>query len=159
MPMEKLLQRWRFKKVTSYLYGRVLDFGGNNGELENHIQCLSMYECVNDIFHVRGKWDNIACLAVFEHTSFSMGRETLLMLLAYLEYKGKIIITTPSKILHPILKVLAWFGLLDKKNIDEHKYYWSKKDFLKVSRIMGLEIEYSRFQFGLNQLIVLKRKP
>ena len=157
MPVEKFLQRWRFKKAVSYLYGSVLDFGGNRGELEKYLYC-NRYQCTNDIFTVSDKWDSIACLAVLEHMNFALGRTTLLMLATHLNQNGKIVITTPSKILHPILKVLAWCRLLDKQNIAEHVRYWTKKEFMRFSELAMMKIEYSRFQFGLNQLIIL-RKP
>ena len=157
MPLEKFLQRWRFKKAIPYLHGRVLDFGGNKGEL-GYFAKTSSYEYVNNIFDVHGLYDSIACLAVLEHMNFALGRTTLLMLATHLYTGGKIVITTPSKILHPILRFLAWWGLLDKQNIAEHTRYWTREEFYIFKELAKMEIKYSRFQFGLNQLIIL-RKP
>jgi hypothetical protein len=156
--LEKFLQQWRFRKAIPYLSGRVLDFGGNRGELKDHILVKEEYFFTNDIFHVRGKWDNIACLAVLEHMSYSVGAETLLMLYSHLESHGTIVVTTPSKILHPVLRVLAWCGLLDRKNIEEHKHYWNKREFQKIANALKINMRYERFQFGLNQLVVLEKE-
>ena len=155
--LEKILQKWRFSKALPYLYGRVLDFGGNRGELEKHIVSLAQYQCTNDLSTVTGIWDNIACLAVLEHMNYGTAWQTLWTLLKHLEYRGSIIISTPTRTLHPILKALAWIGFLDNKNIEEHKYYWNEKEFWNFAKALNLTIQYERFQFGLNQFVVLSK--
>lgn len=158
MPFEKLLQRCRFKKALPHLWGNVLDFGGNGGELGQFIH-VNKYVSINSIEELNTDlWDNIACLAVLEHMNYSIGRETLLMLVSFLDNKGKIVITTPSKILHPVLKLLAWCGILDKQNIAEHKRYWTKREFIIFAGSTKMKIEYHHFQFGLNQLVILKKE-
>ena len=155
--LEKLLQLWRFKKALAYTAGDVLDFGGNGGELIKHLICYKTYQCVNDIRDANGKYDTIVMLAVIEHIAVADIEGIMKQLIERLNPGGKIVITTPSRILRRPLELLAKAGLLDNKNISEHKYYWSKLDFLRTGRAFKLFVEYRRFQFGLNQLVIYKK--
>ena len=157
LPLEKILQRWRFEKVLEYTTGDVLDFGGNGGELIKYLICYKTYQCVNDIRDVSGKYDTIAMLAVIEHIAFAEIERVMKRLSDCLNPGGKIIITTPSRILRRPLELLARVGLLDRANIAEHKYYWSRLDFLRIGRAFNFSVEYRRFQFGLNQLVILRK--
>lgn len=34
----------------------------------------------------------------------------------------------------PVLEFLAWIGLLQKENIDEHKHYWTRKEIYELAK-------------------------
>ena len=68
---EKLLQNFRFNRVKNLLIGDVLDFGGNEGELNQLVK--GNYTIVNyDHSPMDGKqFDTIVLLAVIEHIEVS----------------------------------------------------------------------------------------
>jgi len=158
--IEKLLQWLRFEKASGYVYGRVLDFGGNNGEFGRYLQLnsisISSYTFVNDIKAVTGVYDAIMCLAVIEHIDVREVFKTFKILKNHLSCKGKIVVTTPSCMSKVLLQFLAFIGLLDKKNLAEHKHYWNRYELFALTGSNDLTFTYSKFQFGFNQLIVLK---
>jgi 2-polyprenyl-3-methyl-5-hydroxy-6-metoxy-1,4-benzoquinol methylase len=155
--MEAILQDWRFKKVKPYLNGSVLDFGGNKGELKKFVR--GKYTLVNlDHSKMKGKKFNIiVLLAVIEHIGFKDVFKLFKKFKKHLLPGGKIFLTTPTKIGKPILDIMAFFNILDKKNMEEHKHYWSKKEIFDLAKKNGFVIEkFSRFQLGMNQLSIFK---
>ncbi|RME93625.1 MAG: methyltransferase domain-containing protein [Candidatus Hydrogenedentota bacterium] len=160
--VERFLQLWRFKKIPSLNLGKVIDFGGNKGELRGHIKC-ECYTLVNydhSILKYR-KADNIVALAVIEHIEkekvfeiFKMFNEKNLVT------GGRVWITTPTPLAKPILEFLAFFNIVDKDNIREHKHYWTKKEIYELAKKTGFKIEkYKRFQFGFNQFAIFRKLP
>jgi 2-polyprenyl-3-methyl-5-hydroxy-6-metoxy-1,4-benzoquinol methylase len=155
--IESMLQRWRFKKVLPFLKGRVLDFGGNNGELRKYV--AGEYVLVNyDHSQIGNKtFDTIVALAVIEHISPPEVTSIFETLRMKLNPGGIIFLTTPAARSRHVLELLAFLRLLDKKNIKEHKYYWNRKDIYQLAEKTGLRIkEYRKFQFGYNQLAILE---
>lgn len=155
--LEKLLQGYRFSKVKKYLLGDVLDFGGNEGELK--ILVKGNYTLINyDHTPMFNKtFDTIVLLAVLEHIEVTKVSEIFKKFKDYLRNDGTIFLTTPTPAAKPVLEILAFLGILDKKNIEEHKHYWNKKDLYKLAQDIDYKvIEYKKFQLGFNQYIVLK---
>lgn len=155
MWMERFLQEQRFGIVKEYLIGDVLDFGGNQGELGRLVR--GNYVCVNyDRAPMKGKtFDSIISLAVIEHLDVHEVFELFSEFRSMLNKDGIICITTPARTSKPLLEFMSSLGITDRKNIEEHKHYWNRKELEMLAAASGLEIvEYRTFQFGLNQLAV-----
>lgn len=153
---EKLLQNFRFNRVKNLLIGDVLDFGGNQGELNPFVK--GNYTIVNyDHSPMEGKqFDTIVFLAVIEHIDVSEVYLIFDKFSKHLKKRGKILITTPTPKSKWILELLAAIGILDKQNIDEHKHYWDKKDIVDLANKNGFKvIEYKNFQLGFNQFVIM----
>lgn len=156
---EKLLQNFRFKKVVKYLKGDVLDFGGNNGELSAYVK--GNYTLVNyDHSPMNNKkFDTIVLLAVVEHIEVAEVHQIFKKFKNALRPDGRIFLTTPTPASKSILELLAWFHILDKQNIEEHKHYWNKDDLTILAQDAGFSIvEYKKFQLGFNQYALLKHQ-
>jgi 2-polyprenyl-3-methyl-5-hydroxy-6-metoxy-1,4-benzoquinol methylase len=153
---EKLLQNFRFNRVKNLLIGDVLDFGGNQGELNPFVK--GNYTIVNyDHSPMEGKqFDTIVFLAVIEHIDVSEVYLIFDKFSKHLKKRGKILITTPTPKSKWILELLAAIGILDKQNIEEHKHYWDKKDIVDLANKNGFKvIEYKNFQLGFNQFVIM----
>lgn len=154
---EKFLQNLRFNKIKSYLNGDVLDFGGNEGELKkfvsgNYLAINYDHTAMND-----KQFDTIVCLAVIEHIAYADIYSVFKKFKTLLKKQGKIILTTPTKMADPALKLLTLFGLLDKKNIAEHKHYWTKKELFNLAEKSGFIVKkYRKFQLGFNQMAIFE---
>jgi len=146
---EGILQKRRFSQVKGEISGSVLDFGGNYGELGEYLK-LKDYHVTNGAFS-GGSFDTIVLLAVLEHLERPV--EILLLLRSCLKPKGRIVITTPTPLIHPLLVFLSWF-FLDKKNIEEHFGYYTKEGLKRIGESLGMKMRYKRFQLGLNQRVV-----
>jgi 2-polyprenyl-3-methyl-5-hydroxy-6-metoxy-1,4-benzoquinol methylase len=145
--------------VKNYLNGRVLDFGGNEGELKQHVK--GEYLLVNyDHSPMQSKkFDSIILLAVVEHIDVPEVYNIFQKFKHCLLPDGHIFITTPTPPSKPMLEFLAWIGFLDKGNIEEHKHYWNKQDIFNLAEKTGFRVEkYGRFQLGFNQYALFKHK-
>ena len=159
--LEKILQRLRFRKVKPYLYGDILDFGGNEGELKEFVK--GKYYVVNYDHSLLDNnklfVDSIVILAVIEHMEVRDVVTTFLKFKKILKSDGWIFLTTPTKLSKPVLEFMAFIGLLDEKNIEEHKHYWNKKELFQLAINTGFEVKrFRRFQLGFNQFVVFFHK-
>ena len=158
--LEKKLQDFRFSKVKPYLKEDVLDFGGNEGELKSLVK--GKYLVVNYDHSVLNKvkkksFDVIVTLAVIEHIEFKEVFKIFKKLKPYLRDGGRVFLTTPTPPSKPVLEFLAWIGLLQKENIDEHKHYWNKKELYDLAKKTGFKVKkYKKFQLGFNQLALFE---
>ena len=152
--METFLQKRRFNKALPYIVGHVLDFGGNRGELKNHLKHSASYTYINDENIPDKKYDTVVALAVIEHLPVN---RVYKVLQRFYKTGGQVVITTPSKQSKWILEFMAWLGITDRDNIREHKSYWNKEELLTLAKATGFNVaRYKKFQFGLNQLLVLR---
>ncbi|MBP9854307.1 MAG: methyltransferase domain-containing protein [Candidatus Omnitrophica bacterium] len=154
---EKFLQNYRFKMVRPYLIGDVLDFGGNEGEIKSFV--TGKYTVVNYDHSVMENvhCDTIISLAVIEHIPIDDVYKIFKKFKTILNHDGRIFLTTPTKAAKPVLEFLTFVGILDKANIDEHKYYWSKQDIYDLAQQTGFKVKkYKRFQCGFNQLAIFE---
>lgn len=158
--LEKFLQKQRFKRIEKqYLSGSVLDFGGNEGELEAYVE--GEYTLVNyDHSPLVGKtFHNIIALAVIEHIRFEEVFAIFKTFREHLHPSGCVVLTTPTPASKPVLELLAFLRLLDRENIREHQHYWSKQELYQLAAASHMEvIKYKSFQFGFNQLCILRKK-
>ena len=157
--IESFLQKRRFKKVLPFLKGDILDFGGNDGELEQYVK--GSYTLVNyDHAPMENKtFDTIVALAVIEHIDIPDVFAVVGKFKPKLKPGGTIFLTTPTRMAKPVLEFLAFINMVDKENIEEHKHYWNKKEIYELAVKNGFEIkEYRKFQFGFNQFAVLQHR-
>lgn len=157
--LERILQRCRFRIARPYLAGDVLDFGGNRGELGKLVE--GKYIVVNYDHSVmdNARVDTIVTLAVIEHIPCHEVFEIFQKFKKILKKGGKIVLTTPTIIAKPVLIILGFLRIIDKRNITEHKHYWSKKEIYDLASTTGFVVkEYRKFQLGFNQFAVLEHK-
>lgn len=158
--LEKFLQKQRFKRVLKFLHGDVLDFGGNDAELEQYVQNGS-YTVVNyDHSPMEGRsFDTIIMLAVVEHIEIEDVYKIYKKFNACIKDGGKVYLTTPTLASKPVLEFLAAIKFLDKQNIEEHKHYWNKKELYDLADKSGFTVDnYEKFQLGFNQYMILSKK-
>ncbi len=182
--LDKLLRAWRTRVALGVLPSRlrsVLDIGcGEDGYLLNRLDVadrngldpLLVNESLQpglrlikgrfphdlDRLGMRGPYDAILALAVFEHLddeSLSAARDTLPDLL---HPGGRLIVTVPHPFVDHILDVLMLLGLIDGQATDEHHGYDPNRLLELASNRMRLAVR-RRFQLGLNNLYVFERTP
>lgn len=180
--LSPLLQKIRIRKALPYIHGnRILDVGCSNGEIVEYLpDDIDYIGIEGDTGYLKdmqaiypnhsfinvyldgdnsadldiSKRDTIIMLGILEHLNQPM--ETLRNLKRYLSKGGSIIITTPTNYAERILKIGSKFRMFSSK-MDEHKNYFSKSELLSICRDAGASItHYSRFEFGMNHLIVLR---
>lgn len=157
--LEKFLQNYRFRMVKPYLIGDVLDFGGNKGELKKLVKGRYLVVNYDHSIMKNAHFDTIVSLAVIEHLSVEEVFKIFQKFNLILNPGGRIFLTTPSRIAKPVLEFWAFIGIVDKKNIAEHKHYWSKKEIYGLAKKTGFAVKkYKKFQIGFNQLAIFKHK-
>jgi len=172
-----LLQKTlRWRKVSKYIDGSVLDLGCGTGEFSEYVDgyyvgvdqnrkaiVKAKQKFPNRTFLVKNvdkekiefkkKFDNIIMLAFIEHlNSFDSIKK---IIDKNLSSNGRVVITTPSTKAKPILWLEAKLGLRDEK---EHKTCFDYENLEKLASFLGFKIDYyEKFSLGFNQLILLKR--
>ena len=113
-----------------------------------------------------GFFDVVTMLAVFEH----IGRSEVIALLSQvhrvLRPKGVLILTTPSPLAAPVLKVLTWLGGVSREEIEEHKDTYS---MAKIRSILSAtpfaegvrqgRVKLGTFEAGMNVWVRAEREP
>lgn len=92
--------------------------------------------------------------AVLEHLE-DLG-SALFKLKSVVSEDGLVLITTPAPISRFILQAGALFRLFARGSLREHKNYFRKTDFQNLQD--WKLIIYKRFEFGVNQLVVLRKQ-
>jgi 2-polyprenyl-3-methyl-5-hydroxy-6-metoxy-1,4-benzoquinol methylase len=177
------LQHIRFKKALPYIVGnRIVDIGCSQGEVLKYLSkevdyigiegnpiYFSLAKKINPQYtfinlYIDGdnshnlniqERDTILMLAILEHLNKPL--KTLTNLKTYLSQNGRIIITTPTNYSKYILKIGSKLKMFTSE-VREHKNHFTKNELLYFCRNANLKIiHYSRFEFGMNQLLVLKK--
>lgn len=165
-PLERLLRWWRYRKAVPWVRGPVVvDVGCNDASLHArlvlegahqkglHYIGLEVGELADHV-DVGPEADTVVCLATIEH----MPVEDVWRLLNMPRVGGRLVVTTPAPRAALVLEALAWLHLLDRRNIREHRRYWSRCDLLETASSNGYHLEtLETFQAGFNQLAVLRR--
>lgn len=172
----------RMKKVASIVRGGdVLDYGCDWGKLREMLQYRTytgvdldpeviayarqrnsglnnvFFYTVEEFESYRMQFDYILLLAVIEH--FDNPEEILSKLKKRLKFQGKIIVTTPTHFGNTLLTIGSKVGIVSRTAFEEHNTIFSRNDFFLLAKKLGLNIiEYTTFEFGLNQLVVLSRE-
>jgi len=179
------LQEMRIRKVRRHVKGDLLDVGCGSGALLACIDPNSVYIGIDlndknlsdlkqefpqydflkinvenglnlNLFKNTKCFDTITMIALIEHIS----DPHLLLSDSYnlLNTRGKLVITTPSPFGDKIHKLGAMIGLTSKEAVKQHVKIYSKSDLYDTLMSHGFKkIEYHKFLFGLNQLIVAEK--
>lgn len=102
-------------------------------------------------------YDTVLMLALVEHV---YNQKWLFeMATGALKPGGRLVITTPTPFGNDVVHRLgAAAGLFSQEAADDHIVIYNRRRFQLVARDFGLQLEhYRRFQFGCNQLAVLRR--
>ena len=175
------LKKKRMRMVLPFIPvgSRILDIGCDNGALLHYLPAFEFYFGLDSreasIFRNRQQykqsnvafdckdfvefvWDDvpfnlIVMAAVLEHLEDFDA--TFSRLHSILSDKGLLVITTPTPISRFILQSGAPFRLFASESLHEHKNYFRKKNF---QNLPDWELSYyKRFEFGLNQLVVMRK--
>ncbi len=176
----------RHNVVRGYLTGDILDLGCGTGALLPLVPDRSRYVGVDmqesalrqfearfpdcriyraDLTDVRSlraavksRFDTIALLAVIEHLEEPL---TLLKGLdAFLKPRGRLLITCPSPLGERFLRLANTVTDIAEDAPDPHLHVYGKRHLTALVSEAGLvTIEYRRFLFGLNQLLVIQVSP
>ena len=183
--LDGLLSRWlkekRLQMILPFIpaAARILDVGCDNGALLERLPAFACYlgldsrEAVilRNREHYRQAnvsfacgsfadfdwqgppFDLVAMTAVLEHLE-GIG-PTLERLASLVAGNGMLLITTPCPVSRFVLHAGAAVRLFARDSLSEHKHYYRKSDFQQL-REWKLDF-YKRFEFGLNQLVVLRK--
>ncbi|MCX6776184.1 MAG: class I SAM-dependent methyltransferase [Candidatus Micrarchaeota archaeon] len=180
--LSPFLRKWRIRKASRWVQGkRILDCGCGDGSLLGIIgenvdylgvdinekvinEAKGRYRGANFILlNVEkgdlgryGKFDSVVACALLEH--LNNPKKFISKIVKLLSRDGRIIITTPAPISHNILGYGSTIGIFEREAFEEHKHYLIYDDFRRMAKELKLTIKhYERFQFGLNQLVVLSK--
>jgi len=175
------LKKKRLQQVLPFIPpgARVLDVGCDDAALLEHLPADTIYVGLDsraatielnrrqfrraNVEFVHGdlaafSWpgapfDAVILAAVLEHLD-GLG-PALAALYPLVAANGRLVATTPAPCAHYILRAGAAVGLFARASLNEHKNYFSRRDFIGLP---GWELQtYQRFELGLNQLLVLRR--
>lgn len=168
------LRRQRMAAVRPWLQGSIFDFGCGSGALARYVDAAEY--CGYDIdatslvrarsLHPRhrfveappdvDRFDTVVSLAVIEH--YDDPAAFLARLVALARPGGRIALTTPHPAYEFIHDAGARIGLFSRDASEEHEALLDKKALHALAATQGLRVlQYRRFLFGANQLIVLRR--
>lgn len=176
--VDRLIQTWRFSAASSSVQkgSRLLDIGAHKGDFityldsfigpsvgidpETDTDCsVGRHQLLAGYFPDRmpaGQFDAASLLAVVEHLDDvaleAVGRALALVV----RPSGRVIVTVPSPAADGILDVIQRIGLIDGMDLDAHSHL--TVDCLVDSwSTCGLRcLRRSRFEFGLNNLVVFE---
>lgn len=121
----------------------------------NHPNCH--FYSLDEFEEEQFTFDCIILSAVIEHLLNPV--ESILKLKKILSNNGKIIITTPTPKGERIHKFLASFFLTSNEAAEEHNQIFNQADFVELAGKCNCIIDhYELFEFGLNQIVIIKRK-
>lgn len=175
------LERYRMNMIKKYASGgTVLDFGCGTGRLagvinydkyigvdidpenihaarERYLNKQNIFFFTNKEFeYYQGRFDFVILSAVIEH--FDNPQQECKNLVNLLNEHGRMIVTTPSGIGNNILTLGSRFGIFSKDAIKEHKFIFSRTDFIQLAIFLNLRIKiYQTFECGMNQLVVFSK--
>lgn len=177
------LERRRFSEVREWVRGdRLLDYGCGVGNFSQWLPKDTIYVGVerDPVIAAKGRllhnglqiitgdlvidpnllegfinnpFDSVVMAAILEHLT-----QPILLLeriSAVLKQGGDIIITTPMPWTEALINLGATTGLMSSKVPGEHEELFSQGDLFELLSKSGYHVtHYSRFLFGLNQIIV-----
>jgi ubiquinone/menaquinone biosynthesis C-methylase UbiE len=104
------------------------------------------------------EFDVVTMTAVLEH--LDNPGEVLTECYRVLRPGGRLLLTTPSPLAKPVLEFLAFrLGLISRREITDHKYYFSKRELRQLLGDIGFATPVVRYwQLGFN-LFAVAEKP
>jgi len=160
--------------VRPWLQGSVFDFGCGSGALAQYVNAAKY--CGYDIdaaslararsLHPQHRFveaqpgvdqfDTVVSLAVIEHCDDPAA--FLARLVALTRPGGRVALTTPHPAYEFIHDFGARIGVFSRDASEEHEALLDRKALCALAAAQGLHVlQYRRFLFGANQLIVLQR--
>lgn len=103
--------------------------------------------------------DVVFMLAVLEHLPY--GTFLVKEGLRILNQGGYFVLTTPTPAAKPVLEFLSYkLHLISEESIREHQHYYNKRELIEcvVSDRACKLLKHQYFQFGFNQLIVVRKE-
>ncbi len=178
--LDRFLQNWRIDRVRPYLRpgGRVLDIGCADGALFRRQPDLGAYIGMDPALAqpldappcrlIRGvfpddlpshePFDAITMLAVLEHIPPEQYGRLAGACSAHLKPGGYLLITVPSAVVDRILDVLHWARLIDGMALEEHHGFAADRTPTIFASTELELVKRTRFQLGLNNLFVFRRR-
>lgn len=178
--LDYFIQKQRILQAEKFISGSsILDIGCHHGELFNHILKTktitgdgidgvlnTKIETTNytlfpgyfpNDFPIKKKYNNITLLAVLEHIPIEQIEQYPQLLSNYLEDKGRVIITIPSKKVDYILAVLLFFKLIKGMDLEHHQDF--ERSIIKtIFTKNGFKLlKEKTFELGLNTLYVFEK--
>ncbi|OGA37299.1 MAG: hypothetical protein A3G80_10510 [Betaproteobacteria bacterium RIFCSPLOWO2_12_FULL_62_13b] len=178
--IDRALQRRRIAKAKPYIpHGAsVLDVGCGDGALFKQLKgqigrgvgidpALASSERTDSRWLISGRfpadvpdagpYDVITMLAVVEHLSAEEQRRLAAACARLLKPGGCLIITVPSRLVDPLLRLLKFMRVLDGMCLDDH-HGFEARETPSLFCGGGLElVKHEIFQLGLNNLFVFQR--
>ena len=114
------------------------------------------FPVVIEEYQMRGTYDAIFALAVFEHFSEKDIQQSASVISRMLSPRGRLIITVPHPFVDKILDVLIFLHLIEGQALEEHHGFDPEELLTYFSNSLRL-IKRERFQFGLNNVFVFER--
>lgn len=183
--LSPFLRELRLRAAGDYVHGDVLDLGCGTAEIleryrgqlasytgtersQRHVDALRVLypdqtftrcDLDEDPLWVEGRqFDVILALAVIEHIYNQ--KHFMKEIIKVLKPEGRLVMTTPTPFGNDIVhRFGAWLGLFSREAAQDHVTVFNRRRFAILAREFGLEIEhYKRFEFGCNQLVVMRRR-
>lgn len=176
--LEKFLSRFRFQKIAKHIPegAALLDLGcGFSGSLLKNVEKrisrgvgldisvennpynskleLREYDLNCPLPFSDNEFDIVASLANLEH--LENPEQSLEEICRVLKPGGKLLLTSPSTYGKPVLEFLAFLGLVSRREIEDHKNYFNKKNLTNLGRKAGFSfVRHSYFQLGMNNFLI-----
>lgn len=175
---DRLLQRWRIRKVTPYIHvaDRLLDVGCHRGELIDFVRArISSAVGIDPVAEpseregvvilrgtlpgdprlAAGSFDCVAMLAAMEH--LPEPRATIADCYRLLRPGGRFVLTVPHPFVDTIVDFLVRIGVADGMDFEAHHGFDVRSVEPMATRIGFHLVVRRRFQLGLNRLFVFQK--
>jgi 2-polyprenyl-3-methyl-5-hydroxy-6-metoxy-1,4-benzoquinol methylase len=181
--LDKFIRYWRVSVALNnrpILMGNVFDIGCHDGYLLRKLSHITerqdgvdprlsansisptseikkgFFPSVIEDYQMRGAYDAIFALAVFEHFSEKDIQQSAIVISRMLSPEGRLIITVPHPFVDKILDVLIFLHLIEGQALEEHHGFDPEALLGYFSDSLRL-VKRERFQFGLNNVFVFER--
>jgi|SRR3989344_424809 len=100
--------------------------------------------------------DMVTAMAVLEHLN---DYQTFIReIYRILKKEGTLVLSTPTRLVDPVIKTLGFLGLIDNEEAHDHKRYFDTEQLTELLENSGFsDIKVNKFQLGFNQLAVGKK--
>lgn len=181
--LDKFIRYWRVKvalKNRPEIMENVFDIGCDDGYLLQKLSHITkrqdgvdprlstnsispkseikkgFFPSVIEDYQMRGEYDAIFALAVFEHFSEKDIQQSAFVISRMLSPRGRLIITVPHPFVDKILDVLIFLQLIEGQAVEEHHGFDPDALLSYFSASLRL-VKREIFQFGLNNVFVFER--